>query len=154
MATIAEIEKSVMPSLANFMEKLDFELLKAFQNIQHTKIEYLQRIRDENKFLYLCDSVQNFLIEFNDNSKASRVAILKLDHLYYKNDSMHSKISQRPANSNDDNKPYELNGSSQNILGGLVELINNNGTSRMRVRAALYIVYHHSIHNRYHQAKD
>jgi len=25
-----EIEKSIMPSLANFMEKLDYELLKAF----------------------------------------------------------------------------------------------------------------------------
>ena len=36
-----EIEKSIMPSLANFMEKLDYELLKAFQNTHHTKIEYL-----------------------------------------------------------------------------------------------------------------
>ena len=55
--TIVEVEKSILPSLANFLEKLDNELLKAYQSIPHTKIEYLMRIRDENKFLFLCDKV-------------------------------------------------------------------------------------------------
>lgn len=84
--TQMDIEKSILPSLANFLEKLDHELLKAYQNISHTKIEYLQRIRDENKFLFLCDTILKFISEFNDFPKAARVAILKLDHLYYKND--------------------------------------------------------------------
>lgn len=44
-----------MPSLANFMEKLDLELLRAFQNTSHTKIDYLYRLRDENKFLTMLD---------------------------------------------------------------------------------------------------
>jgi translation initiation factor 3 subunit C len=33
-------------------------------------------------------------------------------------------------------------------------LINNYGTPKMRLKAALYIIYHHSIHNRFTQAKD
>jgi len=41
METIVDIEKSILPSLANFLEKLDNELLKAYQSIQHSKIEYL-----------------------------------------------------------------------------------------------------------------
>jgi translation initiation factor 3 subunit C len=36
----------------------------------------------------------------------------------------------------------------------LVDLINQHGTARMRIRSALYIVYHHSIHNRFKVAKD
>lgn len=55
-----DIEKSILPSLANFLEKLDNELLKAYQQTSHTKIEYLQRVRDENKFLFLCDSIQKY----------------------------------------------------------------------------------------------
>lgn len=112
IATSIEIEKSIMPSLANFMEKLDYELLKAYQNTQHTKIEYLQRLRDENKFLFLCDQVQNFLVEQGDASKASRVAILKLDHLYYKNDSIYEKINSN-VQVNDENRPYTLTNSQQ-----------------------------------------
>ena len=30
---IVEIERSIMPSLANFLEKFDIELFKAFQGI-------------------------------------------------------------------------------------------------------------------------
>ena len=41
LSTTIEIEKAILPALANFIEKLDFELLKAFQNTPHNKIEYL-----------------------------------------------------------------------------------------------------------------
>ena len=143
-----------MPALANFMEKLDHELLKAFQNISHSKIEYLQRLRDDNKFLFLCDKVQAFLSDHSDNKKAARVAVLKLDHLYYKNDSLYQRIVTSNQNSKDENRPYTVNGESQKVLNELVTLINNNGTAKMRMRASLYQVYHHSIHNRYHQARD
>ncbi len=36
-----DIEKSIIPSFISFLQKLDSELLKAFQNITHTKFEYL-----------------------------------------------------------------------------------------------------------------
>ena len=41
LSTTIEIEKAILPALANFIEKLDYELLKAFQNTPHNKIEYL-----------------------------------------------------------------------------------------------------------------
>lgn len=56
-----DIEKNIIPSFISFLQKLDQELLKAFQNTNHAKFEYLQRIRDENKFLFLCDSVHAFI---------------------------------------------------------------------------------------------
>ena len=88
-----------------------------------------------------------------DKSKASRVAVIKLDHLYYKNDSIYKKYSEQ-VNGNADNTPYTLNGESSKVLRDLVDLVTNHGTARMKIRAALYIVYHHSIHNRFKEAKD
>lgn len=91
---LLDIEKSIIPSFINFLQKLDSELLKAFQNVGHTKFEYLQRIRDESKLLFLCDDVQAFVNLYSpgENSNISRIALLKLDHLYYKNDTLYSQF--------------------------------------------------------------
>jgi len=127
-----DIEKSVLPSLVSFLQKLDSELLKAFQNISHTKFEYLLRIRDENKFLYLCDQVQSFITAHfpNEHSKSARIAILQLDHLYYKSDSLYSKFTK-------DETTYIPTLDSKVLIEGLVRQINLSGTSKMKVRAAL-----------------
>jgi hypothetical protein len=51
------------------------------------------------------------LNDSNDQSKASRVAILKLEHLHFKSDSLYERI--RTANvQGDDNHPYIPNGDS------------------------------------------
>lgn len=94
LGTHKDIEKSILPSLVNFVEKLDNELLKAYQSITHTKIEYLQRIRDENRLLFVCDKIISYLQDFNDFAKMARVSIIKLDHLHYKNDQLYTKMSQ------------------------------------------------------------
>ena len=146
-----EIEKAILPALANFAEKLDYELLKAFQAIPQMKIEYLRRIRDENNLLFLFDRVQRFMVEFNDFPKAARFAILRLDHLYYKNDLLYQKM--REANV-DPNEVYVVHDDTQKVVEELVNLINNSGTSKMKLRAALYQIYHHSIHKRFHEARE
>lgn len=61
-----DLEKAILPALVNFMEKLDNEILKAYQNIHQNKIDYLQRLRDDNKFLFLCDKIQKFMLDFSD----------------------------------------------------------------------------------------
>jgi translation initiation factor 3 subunit C len=92
------------------------------------------------------------LRDFNELSKSARVAIIKLDHLYYKNNSIYQKIRDCPQ-STDDNKPYILE-DSQRVLNELTTLINQSGTLKMKMRATLYMIYYHSIHNRFTEAKD
>lgn len=132
------------------MEKLDHELLKAYQNITPTKLEYLQRLRDDNKFVFLCDQIMAFLSESRDLNKASRIAILKLDHIYFKNDVLYEKIRSANVQDDEDNKPYIINENSEKVISELVDTVNKNGTPKMKLRAALYLIYHHSIHNRFH----
>lgn len=89
-----DIERQILPSLISFLQNLDSELLKAFQNVNHTKFEYLQRIKDENALLFACDAALSFMERYfpTEKSKAARIALLKLEHLYYKHDSLYAKF--------------------------------------------------------------
>jgi hypothetical protein len=44
------------------------------------------------------------MADLNDLSKVARVAILKLDHLYYKADSLYIQLKKAPNDA--DNRPY------------------------------------------------
>lgn len=50
----------MFPSLSNFAEGLHDQLWRAYQSLAHTSMEYLQRISDENKLLFLCDGLLEF----------------------------------------------------------------------------------------------
>ncbi len=135
------------------MQKLDSELLKAFQNTPFTKFEYLQRIRDESKLLFLCDDVQAFINQYSsgENSNHSRIALLKLDHLYYKNDTLYTQFK----NNNSSSEPsYIPNKDSRLVIEELVRIVNNQSSSKMKVRAALMQAYHHGLHRRFYEGKE
>jgi len=132
------------------LQKLDGELLKAFQNIPHTKFEYLQRIRDENKFLYLCDAILAYISQYTgENSNTARIALLKLDHLYYKNDTLYAKFE-----TTGDEPSYVPSKESRLVLEDLVRVINQYGSSKMKVKAALQQAYHHGLHRRFFEGRD
>ena len=151
-----DIEKSIIPSFISFLQKLDSELLKAFQNIPHTKFEYLQRIRDENKFLFLCDEVFAFIAQHSpkENSNTARIALLKLDHLYYKNDTLYQKFQARKNIDADQDPSYVPSKESRLVIEDLVRVINTFGSSKMKVRAALQQAYHHGLHRRFYEGRD
>lgn len=144
-----DIERQILPSLVSFLQNLDSELLKAFQNTAHTKFEYLQRIRDENRLLFLCDSVLSFLERYfpSEKSKQARVALLKLEHLYYKHDSLFAKFTTNQES-------YVPSGPSQQVIAKILQQIIAHGSSKMKVRANLCQAYHHGLHRRFHEGRE
>ena len=92
-----EIERSVFPSLSTFMERMDENLWKSYQKLSahSSSIDYLQRINDENKLLFLIDSTMDLLSQFDLDVFRARIALIKLTYLYYKNDSIYAKIKKR-----------------------------------------------------------
>ena len=112
----------------------------------------MQRIRDENMFLYICDSVSAFLNKYfpSEQLKAARIALLKLDHIYYKNDSLYAKFRSDPTAQGS----YIPQKESRILIEELVSLINQKGTSKMKVRAALCQVYHHGLHRRFYEGRE
>lgn len=76
-----------------------------------------------------------------------------MDKIYYKHDSIYEKIRTK-CEGKTDGEIYLLEGNSQAVVEELVKIVNKYGTPRMRLKSTLYQVYHHSIHNRFNEAKD
>jgi hypothetical protein len=90
-----ETERSVFPSLSTFLERMDENLWKSYQKLAPSSIDYLLRINDENKLLFLIDETMAFLSKFDLDVFRARIALIKLTYLYYKNDSIYTKIESR-----------------------------------------------------------
>lgn len=95
-----DTERSVFPSLSTTLERLDENLWKSYQKLaaHSSSIDYLQRINDENKLLFLIDDTMEFLDQFDLDVFRARISLIKLTYLYYKNDSTYTKIKNRIEN--------------------------------------------------------
>jgi len=73
---------------------MDENLWKSYQKLapKSSSIDYLMRISDENKLLYLIDETMEFLNQFDLEVFRARISLIKLTYLYYKNDSTYAKI--------------------------------------------------------------
>jgi len=121
------VQTYVSPSLINFLEELDAELLKAFQGATSTSLEYLQRLRDENLLLNLCDKIEDFISKFASDDKVSRLSLVKLDHLYYKHDTIYERMKAK-ASREDKENIYILSQPSQEVIADLAGKVSKHGS--------------------------
>ena len=79
----------VRGSLVSFIDRLDDELTKSLQNIDPHTPEYIERLRDEQS-LYAVVTRGGIWFErvekegFDTGGSASRIALRRLEHIYYK----------------------------------------------------------------------
>ena len=92
-----DVERSVFPSLSNFAEGLHEQLWRAYQNLPHVNIEYLQRIQDENLLLNISNSIYEYLAEWEQPEYQARIGIVMINYLYYKNEVATDSIKLRLA---------------------------------------------------------
>lgn len=129
-----DTERQVFPSLSNFTEGLNEQLWRAYQNLSHTSIDYLQRIGDENKLLFLCDALMTYFGGLEQHDYQSRIAIVKLNYIYYKSDITYNQIKQRMGKT--PSKAYFLD-DSQKTVGELADIVQKWGLPKQRVRVTL-----------------
>ena len=90
-----DTERQVYPSLTNFLEGLNEQLWRSFQHFAHNSMDYIQRVNDENRLLFLCDKLDSFFESQEQPEYQARVAVVKLNYIYYKQDSIYDKIRAR-----------------------------------------------------------
>jgi hypothetical protein len=77
-----------------------------------------------------------------------------MEHMYYKHDRLYTKRASGSGTGSKREDDLVVVEDSQKVLQEQAEVVNRYGTSRMKVRATLYLVYHHSLHNRFSLAKE
>eukprot|EP00005_Dracoamoeba_jomungandri_P005503 CAMPEP_0174260422 /NCGR_PEP_ID=MMETSP0439-20130205/9701_1 /TAXON_ID=0 /ORGANISM="Stereomyxa ramosa, Strain Chinc5" /LENGTH=835 /DNA_ID=CAMNT_0015344667 /DNA_START=80 /DNA_END=2587 /DNA_ORIENTATION=+ len=83
---------AILMNLRSFVEKLDTEFIKSLQNIDPHTNEYIDRLKDESLFLELAAMAQQYYTTINDYSQAVKMAQKRVEHIYYKLDSLSEKI--------------------------------------------------------------
>jgi len=142
-------------SLVSLLEKLELELYKALQYTDQNSSEYVMRIRDELKFLLLCSKIESFYAEFSDQLSISKIYLLIILHIYYKNEELIKKMTEKfNLNINRDEYLIKSCENPENFMNQLCDKIYAHCDEKSKLRALLCNVYFLCIHNHYDMAKN
>jgi translation initiation factor 3 subunit C len=97
---MTEAERMVIPvvgSLALHLTRLEEEYTKSLQRTSHHSESYVTRLRDETKLVSLLLSFQAYFERVNDTESAAAMAQLRIEHLYYRHDSIAKQVDKAGA---------------------------------------------------------
>jgi hypothetical protein len=157
-------------SLSLFLSRLDEEYTKSLQRISPHSIDYVMRLRDEVKLVELLTVFQRYFDRVGSWQDAAMLAELRVEHLYYRHDSIVMQVAQateaaaaaakdvvendKEASSSPSQPSTSAANTSDNVssasnLEQLCTYIYQHGSDRQKTRAMLCHIYHHAIHNRF-----
>ena len=122
-------------SIASYVERLDDELFKALQAIDHHTEEYVKRLGDDTTFIAVVDRSREYLLRVGQLGSAAIVSLRRLEHTYYKLD----------AATNDDRSV---------LFDSLSKFIFKHGDERTKLRAMLCSIYRLALHDEFFEARD
>ncbi|OWZ08813.1 Eukaryotic translation initiation factor 3 subunit C [Phytophthora megakarya] len=178
----------VSGDLAAFVERLSEEYTKALQQTDPHTSEYVARLYDENLLIEVAERVQKFYSRKNDSQRASTMALVRAELIYYKHDSVAAALYEAQAKrakfgdpvflhpactSANATKTKEFNVSTthpasvmgqptvdvtpvdaEKVLRDVCRFVFQHGDIRAKTRAMLCRIYHHALHDRFHEARD
>jgi translation initiation factor 3 subunit C len=96
-AAMSAEERKIIPvvgSLSLHLTRLEEEYTKSLQKTSHHSDQYIARLRDETKLVSLLSSFQAYFERVQDTESASLMAQLRIEHLYYRHDSIAKQVDK------------------------------------------------------------
>jgi translation initiation factor 3 subunit C len=96
-AAMTETERMMIPvvgSLELHLTRLEEEYTKSLQRTSHHSEQYVTRLRDETKLVSLLSSFQSYFERVNATDSAAAMAQLRIEHLYYRHDSIAKQVDK------------------------------------------------------------
>jgi hypothetical protein len=138
----------VAQNLVSFVERLDDELYLSLRLLDNHSADFLNRLLDMAPLLSLAAEVQEYYENLGKHNVAARLAMRRLEHLYYKHDDLIAKAAHKCVQQGD--KPE----GRQDYVNGLAMKVYRFGDDALRTRAMLCQIYYLALHDDFYKARD
>jgi hypothetical protein len=146
-AELDDLDEQVQVSsnLVSFVERLDDELYLSLRLLDNHSPEFLKRLLDIAPLLELAEDVQGYYEGLSSWGVTARLAMRRLEHLYYKHDLLVSKAAAIATQKGDRTSDRCA------FINSLAMQVYKYGDDSIKTRAMLCHIYYHALHDRFHR---